>query len=43
MVEHLKNTTDNTGLFICICFPKMPISLINLNVFCGMPVEDEEE
>lgn len=49
MVEHLiisvlKNTTDNNGLFISICFPKMPIFKINLNFFFGgMSVEDEEE
>lgn len=37
MVEHLKNTTDNTSLFFRVCFPKVLISLINLS-FCGLPV-----
>lgn len=37
MVRHLKNTSDNTSLFLSICFPKMSVSSINLN-FCGIPV-----
>lgn len=37
MVRHLKNTSDNTSLFLSICFPKMFIYAIN-NDFCGIPM-----